>query len=354
MIVWSDNQAASVSVGYGYVPDNLYGQISKSDLPIRKNNSTAPSEIQTLLDGFSFGYMTTRESYDEIVINHSMPEFFIESSIYSIGLTYWETNKLPDSWVVDCNRMDEVWTTSRFMRDVFINSGVTVPVYAFNLGVNPDIFFPVKRHPHTPFTFLSIGSPSTRKNSQTAVDAFIKVFGGKEGYRLIYKSNGPPDARSISNGMKDRLSHPQIEVIDWEVSTEDLGRIYDCADCLLYPTSGEGWGLIPFQSIAKGIPTICTNATACEEFADMSIPLDYEWSNEKMSGIYEGAGLWAKPNFDDLCDKMLYVVNNYEEVSNKTFVSAQYIHENMTWEKVSKDYVDRLWQILKYSKEKLS
>ena len=141
MIVWSDNQAASVSVGYGYVPDNLYGQISKSDLPIRKNNSTAPSEIQTLLDGFSFGYMTTRKSYDEIVINHSMPEFFIESSIYSIGLTYWETNKLPDSWVVDCNRMNEVWTTSRFMRDVFINSGVTVPVYAFNLGVNPDIFF---------------------------------------------------------------------------------------------------------------------------------------------------------------------------------------------------------------------
>jgi glycosyltransferase involved in cell wall biosynthesis len=187
-----------------------------------------------------------------------------------------------------------------------------------------------------------------------SVDAFIKLFGGKEGYHLIYKSNGPADARSFNGGMRGRLNHPQIEVIDWEVSTEELGKIYDRSDCLLYPTSGEGWGLIPFQGIAKGIPTICTNATACEEYADYSVPLDYEWSNEKMSGIYEGAGLWAKPNFDDLCDKMLYVVNNYEEVSNKTFASAQHIHENMTWEKVSKDYVDRLWQILKYSKEKLS
>jgi len=352
MILWSDNQSSPLSVGYGYTPDRLYGQISKSDLPIRRNNSTAPDEIGALLNGISLGYLTTSDSCDEIIINHSMPEAFIESSIYSIGFTFWETNRLPESWVKDCNRMNEVWTTSRFMRDVFINSGITVPVYDFKLGVDPKIFFPVKRVPNRPFTFLSIGSPSTRKNSQMSVDAFIKVFGGQEGYRMIYKSNGPADARSFNAGMRGKLNHPQIEVIDWEVSVEELGRIYDCADCLLYPTSGEGWGNIPFQGIAKGIPTICTNATACEEYADMSVPLDYEWSTEKMSGLYDGAGYWAKPNFDDLCDKMLYVVNDYDKVSIKTFESAKYINENMTWELVSKDYVNRLCQILKDTKAK--
>jgi glycosyltransferase involved in cell wall biosynthesis len=354
MILWSDNQASPLSVGYGYVPDRLFDQLSKTDLPITRNNSAAPTEIQALLDGFPFGYLTTKESHDEIVINHSMPESFIKSSIYSIGLTFWETNRLPDSWVKDCNRMDEVWTTSRVMRDVFIDSGITVPVYDFKLGVDPKIFFPVKRFQNRPFTFLSIGSPSTRKNSQMSVDAFIKVFGGQEGYRMIYKSNGPADARSFNGGMRGKLSHPQIEVIDWEVSVEELGRIYDCADCLLYPTSGEGWGLIPFQAIAKGIPTICTNATACEEYADMSVPLDYEWSKENMNGLYDGAGYWAKPNFDDLCDKMLYVVNDYDKVSTKTFQSAEYINKNMTWELVSKDYVNRLCQILKDTKAKHS
>ena len=347
MILWSDNQTSPLSVGYGYTPDRLYDQISKSDLPIRRNNSSAPSEIQNLLDGFSFGYMTTSDSIDEIVINHSMPESFIKSNIYSIGFTFWETNRLPQSWVDDCNRMDEIWTTTSFMQNVFIDSGVSVPVFKFNLGVDPEIFYPVKRQFHRPFTFLSIGSPSTRKNSQMSVDAFIKLFGGNGSYKLIYKSNGPADARMIQNGMKTRLDHPQIEVIDWEVSVEELGSIYDRSDCLLYPTSGEGWGNIPFQGIAKGIPTICTNATACEEYAHMSVPLDYEWTTDKMTGLYYGAGSWAKPKFDDLCDKMLYVVNNYEEVSAKTFASAQYIHENMTWEKVSKDYINRLCQILK-------
>jgi hypothetical protein len=65
-----------------------------------------------------------------------------------------------------------------------------------------------------------------------------------------------------------------------------------------------------------------------------------------MSGIYENAGFWAKPNFDDLCDKMLYVVNNYDKVSKKTFSSAEHINKNMTWEKVSQPYIKRAWEIL--------
>lgn len=149
-----------------------------------------------------------------------------------------------------------------------------------------------------------------------------------------------------TGGTMGPIQHSQIEVIDYDVSHEELGAIYDKADCLLYPTSGEGWGLIPFQAIAKGIPTICTNALACTEFADMSVPLDFVWSNKNMFGIYSGAGEWAEPNFDDLCDKMLYVANNYEEVSDKTYQGAEYINQNMTWEKISQKYIDRMKLIL--------
>lgn len=353
MILWSDNQVSRISVGYGYTPDRLYDQISKSDLPIRRNSNNTPLEISGVLDGFSIGYFTQPTDVDEIIINHSMPEAFIESSLYSIGFTFWETNRLPDDWVKDCNRMDEVWTCSKFMQDVFMSSGVNVPVYEFKLGVDPRYFYPKKRERGYDFTFLSIGSPSTRKNSQLTVNAFLDLFDGIPNFKLIYKSNGPADARMYKNGMIGRIDHPQIEVIDWEMTVEDLAKVYDRADCLIYPTSGEGWGNIPFQGIAKGIPTICTNATACEEYAHMSIPLDYEWSDYKMTGLYSGAGLWAKPNYDDLCDKMLYVTTEYDKVATKTFHSAEYINKNMTWEMVSKDYVNRLCQILKDTKAKL-
>jgi len=179
-----------------------------------------------------------------------------------------------------------------------------------------------------------------------AIDAFLNLYEGNDNYRLIYKSNGEPDGRIFRGSEIHSLRHPQIEVIDDEVSHEKLGEIYDMADCLIYPTSGEGWGNIPFQAIAKGIPTICTNALACTEFADMSVPLDFNWSTWKMSGRYENCGLWAEPIFDDLCDKMIHVTNNYEQIAQHTYNSALYINENMTWEKVSQPYIKRAWEIL--------
>ena len=66
-----------------------------------------------------------------------------------------------------------------------------------------------------------------------------------------------------------------------------------------------------------------------------------------MTGRYSNAGQWGEPDFDDLCDKMLYVANNYEEVSDKTYESADYINKNMTCEKVSQKYIDRCWEVLK-------
>lgn len=346
MIVWSDNQLPKFSEGYGYTPDCLYEFIGSSGLPIRRSKPTMPHEIGRIQMGINLGYFEKNDAVNEIVVNHSVPDVFVKSLKYSVGFTFWETNRLPDSWVRDCNNMDEVWTCSKAMQEVFINSGITKPVYEFKLGVDPKLYFPIKRTPHSKFTFLSVGSPATRKNSQLAVDAFIKVFGNDENYRMIYKSNGPPDARMRFGDMVGPIQHPRITVIDDEYSHTKFAELYDQADCVLFPTSGEGWGNLPFQGIAKGIPTICTNILACTEFANMSVPLDFDWDSETLFGIYVGAGQWAKPNFDDLCDKMKYVANNYETVADKTYDSARWINKNMTWQKVSQKYINRLNTIL--------
>ena len=353
MIKWVDNTIVGYKDGYNQVSDSFWDFFKTSGLPIERllpHTDRSVDKIQ--IDDVGIGYTRiVSNNQDGIVINHCLPPEFVNFKNYSVGMTYWETNLIPIDWVDHCNRMDEIWTTSRAMRNVFISSGVTKPVYSFQLGVDPEIYFPKKQSIKGTFKFLSMGSPSTRKNSQMAVDAFLKVFGNDDNYELIYKSNGPQDARIYKNGIMHPLEHPRIKVINHEVTDEELGDIYDSANCLLYPTSGEGWGLIPFQAIAKGIPTICTNALACTEFADMSVPLDFVWGSKNMSGIYSNAGKWAEPNFDDLCDKMLYVVNNYQEVSGKTYKSAEFINQNMTWEKVSQKYITRCWEILKDTRD---
>jgi hypothetical protein len=79
----------------------------------------------------------------------------------------------------------------------------------------------------------------------------------------------------------------------------------------------------------------------------MSVPLDFIWGTKNMAGRYSNAGEWGEPIFDDLCDKMLYVANNYDEVAAKTYASALHINENMTWEKVSQKYIERCREVLK-------
>ncbi len=346
MISWVDNCNVGYTDGYTYTSDNLWNFLKTSGLPIKRLLPDKAEKI-TEFNRFQIGYSRiVPNGQDGVIINHCLPPEFVNYKHYSVGMTYWETNSLPKYWVEHCNMMNEIWTTSKAMKEVFINSGITKPVYNFELGVDPEIYFPKKQLVKNTFKFLSMGSPSTRKNSQIAVNAFLKVFGNDDNYELIYKSNGPQDARIYRGGTMYPLEHPRIKIINHEVTNEELGAIYDSANCLLYPTSGEGWGLIPFQAIAKGIPTICTNALATTEFADMSIPLNFKWGTNNMSGIYQNAGQWAEPDFDDLCDKMLHVVNSYDRVCNKTYQGAEYINKNMTWEKVSKKYIARLEVVL--------
>jgi|GEM_PF-1133935 len=354
-VQWTTAVILNKSEGYSDSASYLKSYL-KNDFDLIEENITDQSkerveEINKLHNaGINFLYEKSTNSAD-IYIYNALPIFFNKKPGYNVCFTYWETNKIPANWIDLINSADEFWTTSAWAKNVFINSGVKIPVYDFKLGVN-DVIYSMPSEPRIlrkpgRFTFLSIGSPSTRKNSQMSVNAFLKLFGKDDRFNLIYKSNGHADARIYFNdGSRMYLKdHDRIKVIDWQTTDSDLAKIYDEVDCVLYPTSGEGWGLLPLQGIAKGIPTICTNATACTEFAHLSVPLNYKWGTMNMFGIYEGCGDWAEPDFDDLCDKMLYVVNNYDEVADKTFHGAKWVHKNLTWEKVSQEYKERLCQI---------
>jgi len=352
-IIWNSISATQTrNEGYKVSTDEIYKNLISLGLNIERNCAIPPS-IQHCLDNRINLLYESQNNLDtscDLLINNKLPLDYASGANHNVGFTYWETTRLPEEWVERMNQMDEIWTTSKWAQDVFIDSGVNKDVYNFKLGVHSEFFFPVLRKlKNYQFTFLSIGSPSTRKNSQIAVNAFVKLFGQDDRYKLIYKSTDAPDARlyDSSGQMVSIYNHPNIEVIEKDVSIKELAEIYDKADCLIYPTSGEGWGMLPFQAIAKGIPTICTNATSCTEYAHLSIPLDYSWGTNKMSGIYAGCGQWALPNFDDLCDKMLYVINNYDKISKFTYDNAISYFDQWSWENITKEYYDRICQILK-------
>ena len=343
----------SLSDGYGYASYKIREALSKSGFDVVDTAyatiSDSKSMTKTLYVSLESGlHLEPEIKYNGILVNNCLPDQYVFDADYVIGFTYWETDTIPSRWLDKMDRCDELWTTSEWVGDVFRKTFPDKIVKSFKLGLDTNIFNIQEESPHDhPFYFMHIGSPSTRKNTQIAVDAFRKVFAQKKQYKMIIKSIGPPDARDIVDGMKFGSLYGlcNFEVIDYDMDINELNSLYERAHCLVYPTSGEGWGMIPFQAIGKGIPTICTNATSCTEFAEMSVPLNYTESKVNTSGIYQG-GSWAMPDFDDLCDKLDYVSSNYNEVKGKTLASARLIHEKYSWESVSLEYKDRLCQIL--------
>lgn len=334
--------------GYSYASMNISSRLQDLGLVDREDISLNGKEIVKTVSITPTGEISfIRDPYNsDIIINNCLPSDYSFDGKYVIGFTYWETTVLPDSWIEQMNKCDEIWTASSWARDVFISSGVNKPVYAFNLGVDTEIFKYKERHASVPFTFIHVGSPSTRKNTQLAVDAFISLFGSSENYRLIIKSNGPPDARKFVNGVNlgGLYTTGNIKIIDSYLTDEQLADLFWQSHCMVYPTRGEGWGMAPFQSIATGLPTICTNRTACEEFAHLSVPLEADLGKANQFGIYE-VGEWADPKLDDVCDRMLYVINNYDAVLEKTKHGSNYIHNHYSWSDIVEDYALRLKEI---------
>lgn len=317
-ISWFTLPGVGEGVGYGYAAVEMIHALQSNGIKVSFNSPTP-----------------------KVSISFSQPDFY-EGTLeqYRIGYTHWESNKLPDSWHLRMNDMDEIWVASNFLFDLFLDNNVNERIRLIPHGINPEIWKINNRFIADKFIFMHVGSPAERKGAQRVADAFLQVFGDNEDAYLLFKSNGPTEARWTSprGGFGNINTHPRITVIEENLSVYDLATLYDTAHCMVYPTNGEGFGLIPFQAIATGMPTICTDATGCADFAKLSVPLD----SRPTKGMGVHLGDWVEPDFDDLCDKMLYVYDNYDKVKQKTVQSAQILHAKQTWAQMADLMIDAL------------
>jgi glycosyltransferase involved in cell wall biosynthesis len=280
-------------------------------------------------------------SLNKVLINFIQPDYYHGlPSQFKIGYTPWESTEMRDDWVPKMQEMDEIWTTSTFCKDIFEKYKVNDIIRVVPHGIDQEIWKIEDRYVSDKFIFFHVGAPTQRKGGQKVVNAFLELFGDDENVWLVMKSNGVSDCRYTDKRgeFKNVKYHERIIVIEDNLDIYDLYTLYQKAHCLVYPTNGEGFGLIPFQGIATGLPTICTNATACADFAELSVPL--KSSPTQGRGIHKGD--WVEPDYDDLKKQMQYVFNNYDEAKDKTMKSANVIHSTQTWDHIGQQIIEIL------------
>lgn len=228
-----------------------------------------------------------------------------------IAFTMWETTKLPDRWVRDINTYaDEVFTPSEFCKRVFEQSGITKKITVVPLGIDIGQYQYFNRPTREDFTFLIAGKLDARKNYNAVIDAFLQEFDEKEAKLIIKTRKGS----SI-----DQNGDERITIISDDFTGSEMYELYKKADCFVYPTKGEGYGLPPREAMATGLPVIMTQYGALTENVDPLIyyPIavskmeDVDYPTKHLISLENAdLGQWAVQDHKEIQKMMRKVYNN--------------------------------------------
>lgn len=142
---------------------------------------------------------------------------------------------------------------------------------------------------HTPFFFYS-GSLSPRKNMLRVIRAFQKCADVLRHNLYFTGGDSWRDNAVFQYIENNNLSH-RVKKLGF-ISDEELVTMYNLADCYLYPSLYEGFGLPILEAQACGCPVITSTATSCPEVAG------------------EGALLIDPYNEDEIASAMMNIANN--------------------------------------------
>lgn len=256
---------------------------------------------------------------------------------HNIIYTPWESSHVKRGWVFLFNQADEIWTTSQKCAEWYRDAGVVKPIYVYQHGIEP-AWKKLKRVNVAPIKFLHIGEPAPRKGGQMVLDAFRTAFSSSRDVHLtikaythnttrVYQEGGfPSRPRSILGLPSD---FPNISVSSGDVSFTELVAIYQNHDVLVYPSWGEGFGFIPIQGLATGMPTICTGEWA--PYRQFLGPLELDSREVDSPWPLVHPGSMFEPSYDHLVSLMRQAVADFDSISDFYYAQADAVHDAYDW-----------------------
>lgn len=258
----------------------------------------------------------------DVEINFIQPDHWHWSGPkYRIGYLPWESTRLKEGWVETINNeVDELWTPSPVVARWMLSEGVGCPVKIYQHGVDP-IWSPIYRAATEARTrFLHHGAEALRKGGNDTISTFFSNFGDKHATLV----------------MKMILQHFNIHNTDsmhihkTKIPLEELVALYHGVDAMVYPSWGEGFGLVPLQAMATGMPVLITRGWAPYEYLlDDDSLIDSELTESPWQAQHPGK--MFKPNLDDFADKWLAMFNDYENYSKRAYDLTSRVSMDYSW-----------------------
>lgn len=268
--------------------------------------------------------------------------------------TMFEAPKLPPRWPVNIREnFDFVVVPSYWCHEVFRSEGVDIPIYVAQLGIDPDEWMPPAAWPNKPmpdgtterFHVLWRG---TLVGDRKGGDIVMKVFDdlveryNLTNWRLFLKCN---PSYSKMGGTRIMLTFGR----DWNkkqytVSMQpyELRRMMRFMDVSVFPTRGEGFGLIPVEEAACGLPVILSRSSGCLDFVDCGAFLPVNCDKEEFLFVERFLEMDA-PRESEIAERLMWCYQNREKARAFGLAASEIVRREWTWRRTC----DQLAGILK-------
>lgn len=262
----------------------------------------------------------------------------------------WELSHLPRrDWIEGAiEHADEVWAYSRFVRDVYVRSGVPAEkVRVVPLGVQTDVFTP--EGPCYPLPtrkrvrLLFVGGTIPRKGADLLLAAYLRAFTAADDVCLVVKDMGVGSyyqGQTLGEGFRQaqqRAEAPEILYLDQDLTEAELASLYRACHSIVLPYRGEGFGLAPLEGMACGLVPIVTAGGATDDYVDDVTGLRVAARRVLRPGLYADEQAnpvtpWElEPDSDALMEALRWVYEHPDEARERGLRAQAAVREGGDW-----------------------
>ena len=310
---------------YGYKSiKNFFGKFRYKNKPLTVVENSPASQVQVF-------YMEPEWYNLDTNLSFRGPKFrkFYDHQ-YKIYGTHLESTKVWPHWIDSMNSVDEIWVGNNFAAEAVSSSKVKTPVFVFEHGID-DIWKPKLRGRGNKIRFLHVDSGSPRKRADMVERAFNKLFSGNRDVELTlkYHSNQGGGARSVMDLLVNQ-SGANVKKIFQTLTQEEMVDLYHSHDILVYPSEGEGFGFIPLQALATGMPVISTSRWCSYDKFFKSNIIKSKIGPTSHTGYKHGNVVLAE--YQSLLDLMEKVYKDIQNESDFFYKQAPSVYKEYNWQ----------------------